>query len=184
MYAALLDSCILVPSVVADTLLRLAEYGFFRPLWSQRILEEMEYVILKVHPELNHSRIRNRSVAMNATFEDALVAGWQGLVAGLDLPDDNDRHVFAAAIRGGAQSLVAFNLKDFPLTQLETYGIETRHPDEFPLDQFGLFPARALRSLQQQADELYNPASDLTGLLNRLERYGVPQFVDQVKLIF
>ena len=183
MYAAFLDSCVLVPNVLTDTLLRLAEYGFFRPLWSQRILDEMEYAIHKVHPDFDEAKISGRSVAMNATFEDALVSGWDELIAGLDLPDDNDRHVLAAAIAGGAQSLVTFNLKHFPITRLENYGIEARHPDDFLLDQLDLFPALALQSLRQQADELSNPASDLPSLLNRLERCGVPRFVDQARLL-
>ena len=89
----------------------------------------------------------------------------------------------AAAIAGGAQSLVTFNLKDFPIIRLENYGIEARHPDDFPLDQLDLFPALVLQSLRQQAEELSNPASDLPGLLNRLERCGVPQFVDQARLL-
>lgn len=34
-YAAVLDSCALVPIVLADTLLRVAERGLYRPLWSE-----------------------------------------------------------------------------------------------------------------------------------------------------
>jgi hypothetical protein len=39
-YAAALDACVLVPVILADTLLRVAEKGLYRPLWSQRILTE------------------------------------------------------------------------------------------------------------------------------------------------
>lgn len=35
-----LDACVLVPIALADTLLRIAEHGLYRPLWSERILED------------------------------------------------------------------------------------------------------------------------------------------------
>ena len=41
MYAVTLDSCVMVPNALCDTMLRLAERGFYRPLWSQRILNEV-----------------------------------------------------------------------------------------------------------------------------------------------
>ena len=39
-YTAVLDACVLVPIALADTLLRVAEKGLYRPLWSDRILTE------------------------------------------------------------------------------------------------------------------------------------------------
>ena len=45
MYAVVLDANVLVPTALCDTLLRLAAAGFYRPLWSDRILEEVEDVI-------------------------------------------------------------------------------------------------------------------------------------------
>ena len=40
-YSVFLDACVLVPIALADTLLRLAEAGLYRPLWSDRVLDEM-----------------------------------------------------------------------------------------------------------------------------------------------
>jgi hypothetical protein len=39
---------------------------------------------------------------MNRAFEDALVTGYEPLIACLKLPDPKNRHVLAAAIRGRA----------------------------------------------------------------------------------
>jgi hypothetical protein len=44
-YAAILDACVLVPIALADTLLRIAEKGLYRPLWSDRILDEAQAAI-------------------------------------------------------------------------------------------------------------------------------------------
>ncbi len=41
-YTAVLDACVLVPIALADTLLRVAEKGLYRPLWSDRILGEAQ----------------------------------------------------------------------------------------------------------------------------------------------
>ena len=120
---------------------------------------------------------------MKAAFEDATVTGWEATCAGLDLPDPDDRHVLAAAMMGGAQSLVTFNLKDFPDDRLIDTGVEAVHPDEFLLDQLDLYPGLALAVLRGQASDTNNPPLDLSALLNILERCGVPQFVDQLRLM-
>lgn len=182
MYTAILDACVLVPNALCDTLLRLAERGFYRPLWSQRILQEVEWALASVHREIPHDRIERRLDAMNATFEDALITGWEPVCAGLDLPDPDDRHVLAAAIRSGAQAIVTFNLKDFPEDRLSPTGVAATHPDEFLLDQLDLHPGLARQVLIEQAADLANPPSDLAGVLNRLERCGVPRFADAVRL--
>ncbi len=183
MYPALLDACVLVPNALCDTLIRLAERGFYRPQWSQQILNETKWAVLKIHPDIPEERIERRLAALNSTFEDALVDGWEPVCAGLDLPDPDDRHVWAAAIKGGAQTIVTFNLKDFPENYLGGTDIEARHPDDFLLDQLDLYPGVALQVLEEQAAALNNPPSDLAGVLNRLERTGVPKFADAVRLL-
>ena len=37
-YTAVLDACVLVPVALADTLLRVAEKGLYRPLWCLPVL--------------------------------------------------------------------------------------------------------------------------------------------------
>ena len=51
---------------------------------------------------------------MDRHFPDALVVGFEPLIDGLTLPDADDRHVLAAAIRGQADVIITQNLKDFP----------------------------------------------------------------------
>ncbi|HEY5474093.1 MAG TPA: hypothetical protein VIK32_13010 [Candidatus Limnocylindrales bacterium] len=63
-YSAFLDACVLVPIALADTLLRLAEADLYRPLWSERVLDEMIEAIEIVHPGLAAGAARARADAM------------------------------------------------------------------------------------------------------------------------
>ena len=50
---------------------------------------------------------------MDQAALDALVTGYESLIDSLKLPDRDDRHVLAAAIRCGASVIVTLNLTDF-----------------------------------------------------------------------
>ena len=51
---------------------------------------------------------------MNKAVPDALVTGFEPLIDSIDLPDVDDRHVAAAAVRSNAEIIVTLNLRDFP----------------------------------------------------------------------
>ncbi len=95
-YAVVLDACVLVPIALADSLLRVAEKGLYRPLWSIRILGEAQAAIEEIHPGID---VQKRFADMREAFNDALVTGWEELESGIVLPDNDDRHVVAAACR-------------------------------------------------------------------------------------
>ncbi len=177
-FAAILDACVLVPVTLSDTLLRIAERGIYRPLWSQRILTETRSAITAVHPDIDVHRVDARLHAMNENFEDACVEGWQSLVDGLFLPDPEDRHVLAAAIRGRADVIVTANLADFPSAVLATYEITAISPDEFLLDQLDLAPRTVLATLREQAAATKRPPQALTDMREALRRGGAPEHAD------
>gem|GEM_PF-5005500 len=68
---------------------------------------------------------------MDEHFPEAVVSGYETLIAELDLPDVHDRHVLAAAIHGCASVIVTLNLRDFPADRLAPHGLEAQHPDDF-----------------------------------------------------
>jgi hypothetical protein len=179
-FAALLDACALVPIALADTLLRVAECGLYRPLWSAPILDEAACAVRAIHPAVGAALVARRFAAMTETFEDAGVVGWEPLVDGLTLPDANDRHVVAAALRGGAQAVVTFNLKDFPDEALGPLDLAAIHPDTFLLDQFDLAPPLVVDVLHEQALHTRRPPLTVEDLVARLARAGVPAFADEV----
>ena len=121
---------------------------------------------------------------MNRAVADCIVVGYEGLVDGLTLPDPDDRHVLAAAIRAGAQMVVTFNLKDFPEEVLTAYGIEAKHPDEFIIDQIGLAPGALVNVVVEQAQSLKNPPRMVPELLDTLRDCGLIQSVAKLRELF
>lgn len=175
-FSALLDACVLVPIALADTLLRLAEADLYRPLWSERILDEMVSAVEEIHPGLADGPARRRAETMNHAFDDACVRGWEPLAKAIVLPDEDDRHVVAAALRGHADLIVTANVRDFPTSSLEPLGLETQSPDEFLLNQLDLDPDVVIGVLHAQADATQRPEITFNALVDHLARCGVPRF--------
>jgi predicted nucleic acid-binding protein len=183
-FVALLDACVMVPIALTDTLLRLAEAELYRPVWSQKILDEARAAILEVHPGEDPGRVDARLRSMNEAFEDACVQDWEPLVEGLTLPDNNDRHVLAAAIRGDAGAIITNNVRDFPSHELDKYGLHAVTPDEFLLDQLDLAPGTVLDVIGQQAADARRPQLTVDNVLDALSRAAAPTFAEEVgKLI-
>lgn len=139
MFAAVLDTSVLWPSLQRDFLLSLAAEGAYRPLWSSAILDELGYHeakkrmgrgIAESEAELASHRLIEQ---MSAAFNDALVANWEPLEGSYGLPDPDDEHVVAAAVMGGAGVIVTENLKDFPAARLPS-GIRAVPARDFAYD--------------------------------------------------
>ena len=113
---------------------------------------------------------------MNARLaQDALVEGYESLLAGLTLPDPDDRHVLAAAIHVRAGLIVTFNLKDFPAEALAPHGVQAKHPDEFVSQLLDDTPALVCAAAKRQRASLKKPPKSVAEYLEVLERVGLPQ---------
>src|SRR6185437_17071957 len=99
----------------------------------------------------------------------------------LSLPDPNDRHVLAAAIRGRVDVIVTYNTKDFPADAVAPYGIEIKHPDEFLAHVLDLAPGTVLAALQRLRKSLKNPPVPVDQYLTRLEQLELASFVAKLK---
>jgi hypothetical protein len=89
------------------------------------------------------------------------------------LPDPDDRHVVAAAIRCGAQSIVTVNLKDFPESVLHRYGMEAQHPDDFVRDLIDLDEDTVANVIREQSAGLRNPPKTPAEVLQSLHHQGL-----------
>jgi predicted nucleic acid-binding protein len=137
-YTVLLDACVLYPAPLRDFLIELAAAELFRAKWTDEIHEEWIRNLLLNRTDLNRSQLDRTKYLMNQAVADCLVRDYDDLIKGLTLPDDDDRHVLAAAIHSECDAIITFNLKDFPPDYLAKFNIELLHPDEFVHHQFGL----------------------------------------------
>lgn len=177
-FGVLLDTCVLYPAHLRDTLLRLGERGLFRPLWSADILEEL-------HRNLSGAGIADQAVVrligeMRGAFLDAEVTGHRSLIDSMAC-DPKDRHVLAAAVRANAGAIVTFNVRDFPDATVLEYQIDVLHPADFLLDLLDLAPRVVIDELVRQATANRREPKTLLSLLDVLERAGVPAFADELR---
>ncbi|MBA2665334.1 MAG: PIN domain-containing protein [Bradymonadaceae bacterium] len=178
------DANVLFAAPLRDLLIRVAQAGVVRARWTSEILDECFRSVLAQRPDLNEERLNRTRELMNRAIRDVLVTGYEPLVQGLLLPDPDDRHVLAAAVRAGAQTIVTFNLKDFPSSQLGPLGIEAKHPDDFILEAIHLAPGAVSAAITEQARALSNPPQSLDHLLDTLSALGLSQSVSKLRELF
>ena len=156
--------------------MRLALTDLFKAHWTDQIHDEWINALLR---EGKHSResLERVRVLMNAHVRDALVTGYEPIIDTIGLPDPDDRHVLAAAIRCGADAIVTFNIKDFPAAVLAPLNIEVIHPDDFIYYQLDMAPSVCCTAFRTQRAALKNPPLDVDTFLAALQRQQLPQTV-------
>lgn len=175
-FTVLYDACVLHPAPLRDLLVRLAATSkLFRARWTEQILDECFRSILRVRCDLSMDRLARTRERMIRAVPDCLVEDYASLIPGLALPDPDDCHVLAAAIRCGAQVIVTRNLRDFPAAKMALYDIESQDPDEFLLHLIDLNPVAVVRAVEEQAAALKNPRVSVASLIETLERQGLIQ---------
>jgi len=180
-FVVLYDACVLYPAPLRDLLIRLANKSIVRARWSEAILDECFRNILANRPDLRPEALERTRELMRQAVPDCMVSGFEALVEGIDLPDRDDRHVLAAAIRAGAQTIVTFNLADFPAARLASYNIEAKHPDDFILDAIDLAPGLVASVVSQQAAALKSPPRSVGELLETLRDQGLVRAVAKLR---
>src|SRR5690554_3578464 len=146
-FTVVYDACVLYPAPLRDAPMRLALTDLFKAHWTDHIHDEWINALLRAKKHSPESLSRAREL-MDRHVRDAKVYGYEPLIEGLSLPDLDDRHVLAAAIRCNANAIVTFNLKDFPEDSLRPYDIEVIHPDDFILYQIDMAPTVCCRAFQ------------------------------------
>jgi predicted nucleic acid-binding protein len=179
-FVVVLDANVLYPYRVRDALFRFAEAGLFRARWSPTIVDEWKRSLLHRRPELEAS-IDSQIAAMERAFPESCVDGGSSLVEGLDLPDPDDRHVFATAIRTGAEHIVTENLRDFPDDKLKPFGITAVSADDFLASTFELYPTEALAAMRTMRREYNNPALTPGEFIFDLQAKGLPKLASMLK---
>lgn len=180
-FTAIYDACVLYPAPIRDVLMHLALTDLFRARWTNAIHEEWIGAVLEDRPDLKREQLERTRDLMNSHARDPLITNFEDLIPSLTLPDPDDRHVLAAAIRGRADVIVTYNLKDFPEDSLARYGIEAQHPDSFLSHVLDLAPGTVLAALQRLRQALKKPPVDIDSYLAGLEQHELTSFVARLR---
>jgi predicted nucleic acid-binding protein len=174
-FRVVLDANVLFPLTLRDTLLRAAEAGLYQLYWSEEILEETRRNLVRT-ARMTEDQAARLVRAMRAAFPEALVSGYEPLIASMTNEAD-DRHVAAAALKAGAQVIVTSNLRDF---QTLPEGIEAQSPDDFLCNLFDLDPDGFIERLLAQASAMKRPPVAFEDLLQALAK-AVPDLSTAVR---
>jgi predicted nucleic acid-binding protein len=180
-FTALYDACVLYPAPLRDLLMHLAMTDLFRARWTDQIHDEWIRNVLTNRPDLKRDQLERTRQLMNAHVLDCLVTGYENLIDGSALPDPDDRHVLAAAIRAGADVIVTYNLDDFPKRILDPLGIEAQHPDMFVARLLDLDAPAICAAARRQRQSLRNPPKTVDEFLKILARQQLPQTVTKFR---
>jgi hypothetical protein len=131
----LYDANLLYPFHLRNLLVQLGVNHIVRPRWTDAIHEEWIRNLVTAGKATRERLLRTRDI-MKRALPDADVRGYEHRIAGLALPDPGDRHVLAAAIEGGAGTILTFNLRHFPAGALASFSLVARDPDEFLCDLY------------------------------------------------
>ena len=179
-YTAVLDANVLYPTLVRAMLMSLATADLYHARWTSQIHDEWTRALAKNRPDIAE-KLPDVVTLMNRAVPDCLIENYESLIPAIQLPDANDRHVVAAAIRGHADAIVTFDVDDFPLDELSKYNIEIQHPDTFILNQIHLHKIGALSAIKRMRARWRNPEFTAEELVRTLEARGLPFSADSLR---
>lgn len=176
-FTVLLDANVLAPSLSRNMLLSLAAAGLYRVRWTEQILGETERAIARIIEKKKDLKAKddptdiaaNQIKRVRKAFPESLVTGHDVYIPAITLPDEDDRHVLAAAVHIRAEAIITDNLKDFPPETLSAYDVEAMSLDEFLADVIDLAGAEAVSALQAMRQRFKNPEYTREAFLRRLE---------------
>ena len=171
-FTCVLDTNVIYPIEIRDLLFWFAFYDLFTPKWSNHIFEEWEDVMQRKGMS---KEISNKA---NSAFPDALVINYESLIESLSLPDKNDCHVLAAAIKTNANVIVTNNLKDFPEEYLASFGLVAKSPDDFIADIIDLNHEKAAKAFKKLVLNRRNPDMDEYEVLDVMRNNGLTNSAD------
>ena len=173
-YTAVLDACVLFSRLQRDVLLSLAHADLYTARWTQDIEREWASSLVEKYPDAA-DKIPRLVEHMREAIPDCLIVDYAPLITSIQLPDESDRHVLAAAIRGNADAIVSLNTKDFPAAVLATFDIDIQTPDQFVLNQIMLNPPKALTAIKKMRERWERPSMLAADMVDLFEKRQLPQ---------
>jgi predicted nucleic acid-binding protein len=174
---AVIDACVLYSAPIRDLIIRLAQAGLIQARWTAEIHDEWMRNVLANNPKLTRERLERTRSLMDSAVRNCLVTDYADLVDSMILPDPDDRHVLAAAIRAGAEVIVTYNLGDFPADALSAHGLRAQHPDDFITHLLDVAPGTVCTAAKNQRTSLRSPPKSVDEFLAILEKLGLQRTV-------
>jgi predicted nucleic acid-binding protein len=178
---AVYDANVLFSATLRDFFVWLGVVGACQPRWTTEIHEEWIRSVLAQRASTEREKLDRCQQLMDKALKDALVVDYETLIPQLLLPDRNDRHVLAAAIRSKASLIVTFNLADFPASILSQHHVHAIHPDDFAEQLFQSSPVLVIEACTVHRASLFKPAKSTEEYFATLEKAGLPSFVSVLR---
>jgi predicted nucleic acid-binding protein len=175
-FQAVLDTNVIYPLISRDLLFWFAHYDLYAPKWSKHIFDEWEDVMIR--KGLNQKDAAKRIATVNSAFPEALVKNYEFLIPTLNLPDQKDRHVLAAAIKSNSNCIVTNNLKDFPKELVDKFEVEVISGDDFLVEIIDLNRDQAITAFKEMVLIRKNPKMEEIEILNQLKKCGLKKTAD------
>jgi predicted nucleic acid-binding protein len=176
------DTNVLFPFSVMDVMLALTEDSVHEVLWTEALLAEWERVIVR---EQRRSTVSAAAItaAIREFFAECEVpeSAYVHLIAQMPGGDPDDRVHMAAAIAGGAETIVTWNQADFPAEILATHGVRVCTPDAYLCELLDAWPDEVLSTVVRLAREKRRPPMTPTDLTNLIAKAGVPVFAERLQ---
>ena len=180
-FTVIYDASVLYPNTLRDLLMELAVRDLYRAKWTDDIHDEWLRNLSQDKPNIPLKKLYRVRDLMNENVRDCLVTDYQWMIPNLNLPDPDDRHVLAAAIKAKAEVIVTSNLRDFPRAQLEKYDIEAQHQDTFITNLIELYPVQVIEAVHKCHRRRKKPPCSFEEYLVKLQKQQLLNSVSIIK---
>lgn len=155
-FTVIYDANVLYPNTLRDLLIRIAQQPHLvQAKWTGQIIDEMLTVLQRNRPDITEEKAARLRELINGGVRDCLVTGYQPLIEAVDLPDPDDRHVLAAAIK------------------VNEWDIRPKSPDNFVRDVMDFDPQAVWACVQQIVDSRTKRPVTVDDVLGELQRDGL-----------
>ena len=175
---AVLDACVLVGAYHRNLLLSLAKGGLYVPLFSNKILDEVEKTISEI---LNPNVGKHQRLIISEAFPDTIVSGYEWREQSIILPDEGDNHIMALGVNSFADIIVTNNLKDFPTDYLESFQLTAQSCDKFLSDIISTSELKAFHAIEVMRARLTKPSYSFNELIKFTEKRELPKTATKMR---
>jgi hypothetical protein len=176
----LYDANLLYPFHLRNLLVQLGVHHIVAPRWTAAIHDDWIGSLVAAGRAPRERLLRTRNI-MEQVLPEANISGYEHRIAGLTLPDPRDRHVLAAAIHTHAETILTFNLKDFPTAALAPFGLIATDPDAFLCDLHIADPEAIVATVDAARMNLSQTAPTAAAFIDALERQRLVRFASQLR---